>query len=181
MIVNGKKVFSLCKTDGPSDRGPQASGVRDAFSRNVQGGSVIHGDPGEGQAHGDIHAAFEGEEFERDQPLVVVHGDIGVDPLQVWPREGGIRGEGAIHTLARIPELFNNRLDDLTFLRAHIACLSGVGIEPQDADSRFRDTEPASHRVKGQVNHVPNRGFRQARRNFLQGKVDCGEAHLEGR
>ena len=53
-------------------------GTGEALACNIEGGAVIRTSSWFRQAEGDIHRGIEVEELERDQALIVIHGD---DPI----------------------------------------------------------------------------------------------------
>ena len=62
--------------------------------RDVEGGAVVGGGAHEGQPQRDVDAVLEGDGLERDQRLVVVHGDggiVGAPRRRVEQRIGGMR------------------------------------------------------------------------------------------
>ena len=69
--------FLSAQLDGVQDGLAHASRVCQALPGNIEGGAVIRRGAGDRQAEGDIHAAFEGQHFEGDQALVVIHADVG--------------------------------------------------------------------------------------------------------
>ena len=56
----------------------EAVGLRDASAGDVEGGAVVGRGAHEGQAEGDVDAVVEGDGLDRDQRLVVIHGERGV-------------------------------------------------------------------------------------------------------
>src|SRR2546427_158033 len=63
---------------------------------DVEGGPVVGGHAGEGQAEGARPPFVPAEQLDRDVSLVVVHGHHEVDLAGRGPREQGVRGQRSV-------------------------------------------------------------------------------------
>ena len=93
-----------------------------------KGGAVIRRCANEGQAERDIHAIRESERLERDERLIVVHGENGVIALARGVVKQGIRRmrSGCVNTLSI--KCLDRRRDHLDFFAAKRSIFSGVRI-----------------------------------------------------
>lgn len=73
----------------------EAGGIGDGVPGDVEGGAVIDRSADNGQAEGDVDAGFERKGLERDETLVVIHADVGIDRFTDGGEEGGVGGKGA--------------------------------------------------------------------------------------
>ena len=97
----------------------------------VEARAVANGCPDERQAERDIDRPAEIDGLNGDEPLVVIHGDVGVAPL---PVKKGIGGKRACRVDSGSPRPFDG-LGDHPLLVAHTALLAGVGIESAHFDA----------------------------------------------
>ncbi len=96
--------------DRQFDGSDHAIGASDALSSDVEGGAVVRGGSDEGKANGGVNGAIKGQQFDRDQPLVMIEGEVaivggggggvvpglaGTNPEGVW-RHGAAKGEVGI-------------------------------------------------------------------------------------
>ena len=65
---------------------------------DVEGGPVGHAGPDDRQAERDVHGAVEADRLDGDVPLVVVHGDHGVELAAEGAGEQGVGGDRALTT-----------------------------------------------------------------------------------
>ena len=64
----------------------------------------------DGEPQGDVHPVHEVQEFERDEPLVVVHADDGGELALLVAPEQGVGREGTLYGQARRLGLFMHHL-----------------------------------------------------------------------
>ena len=143
-----------------------------AGAGQVEGGAVVGTGAGVGQTKGHVHAGVEGEEFERDQSLVVIHAEDAVEFPGHGAMENGVRRVRAGEvTLAG--ELFDGGGDEVFFLLAELSVFAGVGIE-----SGYRDAGRASEAAlqKGVEQFPGADDFLRAEqvRHLAQGQVRGG-------
>src|SRR4051794_20816171 len=114
---------------GVVDRLDQAEFVGDALAGDVEGGAVVHRSADDRQAEGDVDAAQrvpgagfridgEAQQLDRDVPLVVVHGDHGVELAGVQLHEDGVAGNRPNHVEAIGDALLDHRCADVDVLAA---------------------------------------------------------------
>lgn len=102
---------------------------------DVEGSSMIHGSANDGQAEGDIGAAFEVEEFERDMALVMVHADDGVEFAFEGLLEDGVGREWPVSVEAVRASSVDGRGDFVGILGAEGIIFTGVRVESGDGDA----------------------------------------------
>ena len=68
----------VCELAGEADGGKHRGMAGEAFSRDGEGGAVIWRGAGLWQAEGDIDRFIEIQELQRDEALIVIHGEDGV-------------------------------------------------------------------------------------------------------
>src|ERR1700724_1347864 len=76
------------------DRRDHAIGTRDSFAGDVERGAMIRTRPRERQPERHIHAAVKGVEFQRNQTLIVIHAEHGVEFAFGGAMENGIWRKG---------------------------------------------------------------------------------------
>src|SRR3954452_15385639 len=114
---------------GVVDRLDQAEFVGDALAGDVEGGAVVHRGADDRQAEGDVDAAQrvpgagfridgEAQQLDRDVPLVVVHGDHGVELAGVQLHEDGVAGNRTNHVEAIGDAPLDHRCADVDVLAA---------------------------------------------------------------
>ena len=132
---------------------------------------------GVGQTKGHVHAGLEGEEFERDQSLVVIHAEDAVEFPGHGAMENGVRRVRAGEvTLAG--ELFDGGGDDLFFLLPELSVFAGVGIESGHGDARVAGQSPLQKGVEQFPGADDFFGAEQAG-HLAQGQVRGGQDHGE--
>src|ERR1700722_11487766 len=72
--------FFLGKFNREFDRSDHAVGLCESFAGDRKGGAVIGAGAGEWEPKRYVHAAMKGVQFERDQPLIVIHAKSGTPP-----------------------------------------------------------------------------------------------------
>ena len=112
---------------GEPQRLDQAGGIGEPLAGDVEGGAVVGRGAHEGQAQRHVDRAVEGQRLDRDQRLVMGHGDADVVAGAgggVEQRVGRVRaGDG--ETLVAQPQQRGG--DDLDLLAADVAALAGRG------------------------------------------------------
>ena len=81
--------------DGQFDRAGHAARVGGVLARDVERRAVVGAGADDGQAHRHVHSPIASEELDRNQALVVVHGDDEVVLAASGVEEEGVGGEGA--------------------------------------------------------------------------------------
>ena len=115
--------------------GFEALGERFSLVGDVEGSSVIDGSANDGQAEGDIGAAFEVEEFERDMALVMVHADDGVEFAFEGLLKDGVGREWSVSVEAVCASSEDGGGDFVGILGAEGIIFAGVRIKTSDSDS----------------------------------------------
>ena len=77
-------------------------GPRDAFSRNIERGSVIGTGAGKGQTEGDVHAGMKGVQLQWNQTLIVIHAESGVPFPVSEMEEESVGRNGPFETRSRL-------------------------------------------------------------------------------
>lgn len=132
------------------------------------------------QAEGDVHGVVEIEEFERDESLVVIHGDDGVEVTAGGVAEHGIGHGGAGEDrIGRGVQTFDGRLDEARFLIAEGSVFAGVGIEAGNGDARPGDAA-AFEETGGEVSDAFDAFGGEKVRHAGERFVDGGEADGQG-
>ena len=124
---------------GEAQRGDEAVGARLAGAGEREGGAVVGRGAHERQAQRDVDAAVEGERLERDQRLVVIHGDRRVVGARA-PRRGTACRPGRGRCTAMPSAASSAMAGAMTSAssRADQAAFAGMRIEPGDGDARPR-------------------------------------------
>lgn len=65
---------------------------------------------GDGEAKSDIYRRFEGDCFDWNQSLVVIHTDVGIGHIPLRLREGGVRRDRACEVATFLPHSIHRRL-----------------------------------------------------------------------
>ena len=128
---------------GELQRGDEAARAGLAGAGQREGGAVIGRGAHERQAERDVDAAVEGQRLERDQRLVVVHGDGGVVGAARLGVEQGVGGMRTGHGQTLGGKLGHGGSDHVHLLAADQAAFAGVRIEPRHGDARPGDAEVA--------------------------------------
>lgn len=134
-------VDGLDHVDGEFDGGDHGAGVGFVFADDIECGAVVDGGSDEGEAEGDVDGFVEFEEFDGDEPLVVIHSDDEVVFALECVDEDGVAGEGAVDIAALFACHGDGGGDDAFFFAAEHAVFGGVGVEAADGDFWFFDTE----------------------------------------
>src|SRR4051794_37539352 len=134
--IRGRRNAGGRERFGVVDRLDQAEFVGDALAGDVEGGAVVHRSADDRQAEGDVDAAQripsagfridgEAQQLDRDVPLVVVHGDHGVELAGVQLHEDGVAGNRANHVEAFGDALLDHRCADVDVLAAEQPAFTG--------------------------------------------------------
>ncbi len=102
---------------------------------------MVRRSPDNRQAGGEVHALLEGQGLERCQPLVVVHGQGGVEAVEVAQSEIAVGGVGTEGGNSFLVGLLDGRKDDLLLFIAQQAAVAAVRVEAQDGNARVVDAE----------------------------------------
>ena len=132
-----------------------------------------------GEAEGDVHGGVEVEQFERDEALVVIHGDDGVEMALCGVAENGI-GDGGAGECGEASgvEAEDGGLDDGFFLGSKSAVFAGVRVESGDGDARVCDAT-AQEEFCGEAADFNNAVGSEEFGDFCEWLVDGGEAYGE--
>ena len=103
---------------GKIDCGEEAGRIGDRVPGNVEGGPVVDGSADKRKSEGDVDGAVEGECFQGDEPLIVIHADVGVGVLAPRGKESGVRRQWIGDVDALVPGRIDRGLDDGGFLVA---------------------------------------------------------------
>ena len=135
---------------GPERRQPcrqphrldQARRIRDPAAGDVERRAVIDRGPDDRQAQGDVHRPPEREQLDRDQPLIVITGDDGVELAPSSPeRTACPAGNGPRTSMPRARAGRDCRAEHVVFLGAEQAVLSRMRVEPGHRQPRRRVPE----------------------------------------
>ena len=113
--------------------------------------AVVHARANGRNTEGDVHAFLEGDGLDRDQALVVVHGDHDVRLALDGPAKHRVGGQGPHGVDALGASLCDGRGNDRGVLAAETAALARVTVDAADGDSRLGDSEESSQGVVGQT------------------------------
>ena len=126
----------------------------------------------EGQAQCDVDAVLEGERFEGDERLVVVHCEHRVVALAGGCVKKCIGGERAGNVDAPRAELRNRRGDDFDFLAAERSLFARMRIEAADRQPRILDGEIAGKARARDLRSAHEEILGQRSGNIFQRDVD---------
>lgn len=136
---------------------------------------MIDAGAGDGEAEGGVDGGVEGEGFDRDVALVVVHADEGVGGFAFPGKEGGVGRERAFDGEAlRAAGLNRGDNEAFFFAVAEEAVLAGVGIEAADDNFGFAAAE-LLERGRGELDDVEDAVFRKQSGDFVIADVDSDE------
>ncbi len=164
------------------DGGGELQGFDEAVRRgaplggDVERGAVVGRGAHERQPERDVDALIEAERLQRDQRLVVIHGDDGVIAA---PRRGVKQRVGRVrprHRQTFGTQVGDGRRDRLDLLAAHGAFLAGVRVEPSDGDARGGNAEVALQRRVGDARRLEDQRARDRLRHVGERAVH-GERH----
>ena len=165
MVMDARRALALagCEPGCEVDRLKEAARVGNALPGDIKGGSMVDTGAGHREAERDIHGPVEGDHFDWNVSLVVVHADDRVIPLPGLWREGSVAGNGPGHIESASLGFHNGWSDDgFLFVVPKQAMLAGVRVEP--ADQKPRPLPPnAEECLIGQVEHLANPSSRQQR------------------
>ena len=138
----------------------EAAGIGFGLPCDIEGGAVVDAGADDGEAEGGIDGGVEGEGFEGDVALIVVHADDGVGAAASFREEGGIWRQGSGDADSSGGGGVDGWDDEaFLFLVSEEPVFSGVWVEPADGEVRgaladagksicgeFDDIEDAFHR-----------------------------------
>ena len=165
---------------GEADGGDHGRGIGEAFAGDGEGGAMVRAGAGFWQAEGDVHGVVEIEQFERDEPLIVIHGDDGIEVAA-----GGIAEDGVGHGGAGedggsgFVQTVDGGLDDADFLVAEGSVFTGVGVESCNSDAGAGDAA-ALEETGGEQAGADDAVHAEEGGDFRERFVDGGQAHGEG-
>lgn len=118
---------------GESEGVEETAWVGDALPCDVEGGAVVDAGADDGEAEGCVDCGVEGEGFEGDVALIVVHADDGVGGAASGGDEAGVGGEGTGDIDAAGDGGLDGWGDDVFFLHfSEETVFTGVGVEAAD-------------------------------------------------
>ncbi len=94
------------------------------------------------KTQGDVHRGAERDHLDRDEPLIVVAGDDGIELTPDCSTEHRVTREGANHFDTAGPPRLDRRREYRFFLVTQQTILTRVWVEPGQRQPRARDTEP---------------------------------------
>ena len=100
---------------------------------DVERRAVGHAGPHDRQPQRDVHRAMHPQELQRDVPLVVVHGDNGVETPVASLHHERVDRQRPFEVQARPPASLDGRDDDPVFFVAEQPALAAMRIEAQTA------------------------------------------------
>ena len=154
------------------DCGNHARRICDSLAGDIERGAVIGRGADEWQSNCDIHGAIELQRLERNQPLIVIHRDRGVEIKRVGlADERGVGRERAVGVDAFALRAPNRGRDHADFLVAEHPAFTGMGIQPEHGDSRMGDAERDAQVRREQANRIEDVALRQCSRDFCKSHV----------
>src|SRR6056297_29016 len=117
----------------------QAVGPRHALAGNIEGRAMIRRDAQEGKAERDVHRLVEGDGLDRDQCLVVIHAQGGIETGAGAGMKQRIAGIGPARIDPLALQLRDGRRDDIDLLAPHRAVLARMRVEPGNSEARRVD------------------------------------------
>ncbi|OGD12596.1 MAG: hypothetical protein A2Y86_09625 [Candidatus Aminicenantes bacterium RBG_13_62_12] len=137
----------------------------------------------ERQSQSDVHPGLKSRHLERNEPLVVVHGDHHDFRLTQGPAKYGVGRERPFDVQPGCPGP-SDRGPDLLLLRAHESFLSGVGIQPghekMEAPRRPAKEGPIERQEKGFENLCLDPGQRFPKGHMMAEQGDLERLGPEG-
>lgn len=127
-MISPSRRISFRQLRGRRDGCYHTGRFRRALPGAIERRTVCHAGTYDGQAQGNVYRAVHSQKLERDMPLIVIHGDDGVEFAIPRPNHQRIGGEGAYRVDAEGARLFNRRGDDPGFFVAEKASLAAMGI-----------------------------------------------------
>lgn len=156
------------------------AGVGSVFSYDVEGGAVVWGGADDGEAEGEVDGLVEGEEFDGDEALVVIHGDDCVVFAFAGGEEDGVWGVGAGDVDALFAGHEDGGGDEAFFFVAELAGLGGVGIQSCDGDAGFFDVEPLDQGFVDEFDGLEDGADVEATPEGVEADVAGGQDDFEG-
>ena len=123
---------------------------------------------------------MEADGLDRDQRLVVIHADDGIEAVAGVGLKGGVGGERPRDIEARCLERLDGGTDDRHLLLADLAAFAGMRVKAGDGEPRPGDAEALRQRRGQHPRLALDRRLRQPPRHFLQRDVD-GHRHAAQR
>lgn len=119
--------------------------IGDAAAGDVVGATVIGRGANDGKADSGVHPVSKAGEFDRDETLIVIHGDDNIEFATAGTEENGVGGvwTGGIKMLGGT----DGWDDDVVFFGAEGAGFAGVRVESAHCDARLRDAQLATREV----------------------------------
>jgi hypothetical protein len=102
---------------------------------------MIDRGPDDRQAERDIHGLAERQQLDRNQSLVVIAGDDGVELAAGGADEHSVGRKGPPHVNPGSPAGLHGRRQHRTVFRTDDAVLAGVRVEARQGESRRGDSE----------------------------------------
>lgn len=165
---------------GEADCGDHGGGIGEVFSGDGKGGAVVRAGAGFWQAEGDVYGVVEIEQFERDEPLIVIHGDHCVELAACGIAEDGIGHAGAGEDGGSgFIEALDGGGDDADFFVAKGTVFPGVGVESGDGDARLGDTS-AFQKIGGEQTGAHDAIDAEERGDGGECFMDRGQADGQG-
>jgi hypothetical protein len=165
-----------CQLDGAF----HGAGVGSVAADDIEGGSVIRTGANDGQADGEVDRLIEGQQFDRDQALVVVHGDHQVVLLCRGLSEDGVCGKWATYIHAMLLGHIDGGLNDALLFIAKSSIFRGVGVQAAHGDARLIDAQ-LSTSVMAKVDGVKHAADGQDISQLHQRHMGGGKDHIEFR
>ena len=119
----------------------------------------------------EVHAATERHGFERDQPLIVIHGNHHVIRSANRGAEQGIGRKGERRVNPGAPGKTNGRCNAVLLFVAEQPVFARVRIESRHADTRLQDLEIVFHGAMSESNGLKHALGRQGVGNVPEGQV----------
>jgi len=139
---------------------------------------VIDRRPHDRQAERHVDRAAEGEQLHRNQPLVVIAGNHGVEFAAHGAAEDRVAGKRAVDLDASRTRCLHRWPQDVVLFRAEQPFLARVGVQAGERDARTRDSE-ARELARGQVDGVAEQRLGEQPRHLRERDVHRRQDDLQ--
>lgn len=150
------EVVFLSEAGGQAGGSEEAAGVGLTLPCDVEGGTVIDAGARHGQAEGRVDGGIEGDHFDGNMPLIVVHANHRVVLFSSGRNERGIGWDRARDICTVRPSLLDRRHDrQLFFTPTEQPAFARVRIQATDQQFRLLSLD-AAQGVSSQFDHIDN-------------------------
>jgi hypothetical protein len=139
---------------------------------------VIDGRPDDRQPERHVHRSSEGEQLDRDQPLIVIAGNHGIELATHGADEYRVTRQRPLDADAPFARGGNGRHEHILLFVTQQPVFSGVRIQSGERQPRRGDAEPRQL-LRGQRDDLVEQRARQRARHIRQRHVHGGQHHLQ--